>query len=134
MNFTTKLVLRLLIWALVLSLSIGLAFYFLASDFYSKWFPEIVLLFVVSEALLIFWVEKLSHKVSDVGLVRVYMGVSLGKMMLAVILIALYAKLVAVEVKAFAVNFILLYLLFLVLESWAFIRFEKYQKEKRLKK
>ena len=134
MNIASNLVLSLLKWAVVFGIVIGVALYFLIPSYYAQWFPAIFGLMALLEVFLVVWVEKLSRQASGQGLVHVYMAISLGKMMFAVGVIALYAFLVGKEVKAFALDFVLVYLLFLVLESWTFVKLEKYLKEKRLKK
>lgn len=134
MEIALKLVTNLLKWAVLGGIFIGVVFYFLLPEFYSPWFPAIFLLMAVVQVLLVFWVEKLSRKASGPGLVHVYMGISMGKMMFAVAMIALYAFLVKAQVRAFALDFVLVYLLFLVLESTTFVKLEKHLKEKRLKK
>lgn len=134
MSIASKLVSNLLIWSVVGGIVIGLIFYFLIPSYYAQWFPAIFGLMALVEVLLVLWVEKLSRQASGQGLVHVYMAISLGKMMFAVGAIALYAFLVNKEVKAFALDFVLVYLLFLILESQTFVKLEKYLKEKKLKK
>ncbi len=134
MSLPAKLILSLCFWGVVGGVTIGLLLHTFAPALYSSWFGTILAGMILVESFLIYIVEKLSRKVSDTRLVHVYMSVMAGKMFLAMILITTYALAVGENTKAFAISFILLYLLFLILESWIFVRLEKYLKENRLNK
>jgi hypothetical protein len=133
MGLAAKLILHLWLWAVVIGVAIGILLHLFLPAFYSPWFTYIFVGMAFLESFLIYMVEKLSKKVSDTRLVHVYMGVMAGKMLLAIVLITIYALAVGENTKAFAISFIFQYLLFLVLESWTFVRIEKYLKEKRMK-
>ncbi|OJU46268.1 MAG: hypothetical protein BGN96_06555 [Bacteroidales bacterium 45-6] len=133
MGFSSKLILNLLLWALVVAAVGGVLLHQFLPAYYTPWFPHIFIGMAVVESFLIYLVEKLSRKVSDTRLVHVYMGVMGGKMFLAIILVTIYALAFGENTRAFAIGFILQYLLFLALESWTFVRLEKYLKEKRMK-
>lgn len=133
MNLAAKLISQLCLWGALVGIAIGCIFYFLLPAFYSVCYPVILLSMLVLESLLIGLVEKSSRKVSDIRLVHIYMAVTGGKMLLAIMVITLYALSSGVAVKAFAISFISVYLLFLVLESMSFVKLEKHLKEKRLK-
>jgi hypothetical protein len=133
MGFAAKLILKPLFWAVVVAVAMGVMLYELLPAYYSPWFAYIFVGMAFVESFLIYMVEKLSRKVSDTRLVHVYMGIMGGKMLLAIVFVTIYALAVGENTKAFAINFILQYLLFLVLESWSFVRLEKHLKEKRMK-
>jgi hypothetical protein len=133
MSLAAKLILNLWLWAVVVGAGIGVLLYLFLPAFYSPWFAYIFGGMAFLESFLIYMVEKLSRKVSDTRLVHVYMGVMAGKMLLAIVFITIYALAVGEDTKAFAISFIFQYLLFLVLESWTFVRLEKHLKEIRTK-
>lgn len=133
MSLAAKLILKLCLWAVVAGSAIGVVLCLLLPAYYSPWFPYIFAGMAFVESYVIYMVEKLSRKVSDTRLVHVYMGVMAGKMLLAIAFITIYALAVGDNTRAFAVSFVLQYLLFLVLESLTFVRLEKHLKEKRMK-
>jgi hypothetical protein len=130
MSFRLKLILNLILWGVLGGAIIGLPLFRFLPSYYSPLFLEMLLGFIVLETLIISWVELKSRSTSDKKLALTYLGIMVVKMLLALMVIVTYALLAQSGIRAFSLTFISLYLLFLGLESWTFIKIEKNLKKR----
>lgn len=97
------------------------------------WFVGILLLLIVAMVLVVNYVISASEKVTDRKLANVYMLILMVQMLVVLAIVTLYSLMIKENTPGFALSFILLFLLFLGLETWSFVKLEKFLKEKKQK-
>lgn len=132
-SFAKRLITNLLLRVFVVSLALGGLVYCLLPAYYSQTFPLIFGVLALVQVLLLWSLDKISRTASPVRLAQFYLGTMVGKMLLAMLVLGV-AMVWQSDFRVFAVNFMLLYFVFLGFESWAFFKFEKYLKENKEKK
>lgn len=130
-SFKAKLICTLLAFGLIVGAVIGLGFYYLLPQYYPTWYPQMLVFFLASETLIVNYVVSASNKATDRQLLNTYMLTKVVKIFLALFFVGIYAFTVKVEIKNFVLVFMLLYILFLVIESYLFTKIEKRLKQKK---
>lgn len=108
---------------------IGALTSYFGGEFNIYWFVGVLSFFLIVETVVLSYVYDQSKKVDGKKMVNVYMLSKVVKMLAALFIVLVYALTVKEGLKLFALNFILLYLLFLGLESLLFVRIEKHFKD-----
>ncbi len=98
-------------------------------EFNIYWFVGVLSFFLIVETVVLSYVYEQSKKVDGKKMVNVYMLSKVVKILAALVIVLIYALTVKEGLKLFALNFILLYLLFLGIESLLFVRIEKHFKD-----
>lgn len=132
-DFAKRLTINVLLRASVVSLVLGALVYCLLPAYYSQTFPLAFGVLALVQVMLLWSLDKISRTASPVRLAQFYLGTMVGKMLLAMLVLGV-AMVWQSDFRVFAVNFMLLYFVFLGFESWAFFKFEKYLKENKEKK
>lgn len=132
--FRKRLITSVLAFGLIGGAIIGaLLYYAFPAYFASNWFVIILIFFLVVKPLIVAYVESASSKVNDRKLLNTYLLIMMVQMLLALFIILIYSVIDKEGVKSFALTFMSLYLLFLGIESWSFVKIEKHLKENKSK-
>lgn len=110
----------------------GLLYFSLFPHHYFGGYPLIPLFFFIVGIFSINMVE-MCRRVAPARLAQVYLLVKVVRMLLAVVVLAIYGVAVRVEVRAFMLTFMANYLIYLVYDSWFFFTFEVNRKLKKKK-
>lgn len=129
-SFKAKLIYSLLGYGLIGGAVICAIFYYLFPAFYSNYSIWILVFFLMVESLALLFIEHSSKTVTAKQLVNSYLMTKVIKIIILLFSIVIYALVVKDNVKAFVLNFITLYLLFLGIETFLFTRIERRLKEK----
>lgn len=129
-----KLIGNLILFGAIGGGIIGAVIHFmLPTYFIGGWFAGILLLLIVAMVLVVNYVISASEKVTDRKLANVYMLILMVQMLVVLAIVTLYSLMIKENTPGFALSFILLFLLFLGLETWSFVKLEKFLKEKKQK-
>lgn len=129
--FKTKLIFTLLAFGLIAGGLLGILLYYQFPDYYPSWYIGILSFFLILEPLIMICVESSSRKSTSRQLLNVYMLTKVVKIFAALVFIGIYALVVKEGLKSFVLTFMLLYLLFLAIESYLFLKIEKRLKQKQ---
>lgn len=130
-SFKAKLVATMLAYGCVIGAILGSILYYIFPSFYPSSYLGILAFFLIVEPLIILFVEKSSHSASPKQLLNVYLMTKVIKTVASLAVIAIYAIAVKENVKSFVLTFMILYMLFLAVETILFTRIEKRLKEKQ---
>lgn len=130
-SFKTKLIASMLAYGCTIGAALGAILYYVFPTFYPNWYLGILAFFLVVEPLIILFVEKSSHTSTPKQLLNAYMLTKVIKTVASLMFIAIYAIAVKEEIKSFVLTFMILYMLFLAVETILFTRIEKRLKEKQ---
>lgn len=130
-SFKSKLVATMLAYGCVIGAGLGAILYYVFPSFYPSSFIWILLFFLVVEPLILLFVEKSSHTANPKQLLNAYLMTKVIKTVATLAVIAIYAIAVKENVKSFVLTFMILYMLFLAVETILFTRIEKRLKEKQ---
>lgn len=128
--FKTKLITSIIAFGLIISGAIGVGLSYFLPTFDWNWFVGLSLFYLVIESLVVSLVEKCSQKKDKKQLVNMYMLTKVIKVITSLIFITVYVLTVKENIKAFVAVFILFYLLYLIAETFIFMKIEKRIKEK----
>lgn len=132
--FRNKIVLATLLIGLAVGTVLGIVFQNFLTGFNLNWYIGVLMYFAILSTLIVAYVEGKSRQVDQKKMVNVYMLTKVVKMLLSLFVILIYALVVKEGLKPFALSFVSLYLLFLVIESRMFLRIEKHLKETKKEK
>ena len=107
---------------------IGALTHFFGGVFDIYWFVGVLFLFLIIELVVLSYVYNQSEKADGKKMVNVYMLAKVVKILLSLLVVLIYALVVKDGLKIFALNFILLYFLFLGMESLLFVKIERHFK------
>lgn len=128
----SKILIKLSSLGIILGGIVGVLLSLYLPAYYSDAYPYIIIGFIIFESALVYMVKYLSTKVSAVRLAQVYMAIMIAKLLLSFGVIGCYILINGKEeVKPFAINFAIIYILFLILESRAFVQFEQHLKQEK---
>lgn len=127
-SFRSKLITTLVAFGLIVSAIIGFGVLQFLPTFDMNWFVGIVLFFLIFEPIVISIVENSSRKKTQNQMVNIYMLTKVIRIIPALSFITIYALADGRETKSFVVIFILLYFLYLIVETLMFMRIEKHVK------
>ncbi len=130
-SFKTKLVATMLAYGCMIGAALGAILFYAFPAFYPSWYLGILAFFLVIEPLIILFVERASNVATSKQLANTYMMTKVIKTVASLTFIAVYAIAVKEEVKSFVLTFMILYMLFLAVETILFTRIEKRLKEKQ---
>lgn len=128
--FKTNLIIYVIAFGLIISGGIGIAISHFLPTFNLNWFVGLAVFYLIIESLVVSLVEKCSRKKDKKQLVNMYMLTKVIKVISSLILITVYALTVKENVKVFVAVFILFYLLYLIAETFIFMKIERRIKEK----
>lgn len=130
-SFRMKLLGTLWAYGLIVGSAIGLILVYLLPQYYTDWFPGLLFFFLIIETVIVYYVESYSKKATARQLSNTYMMTKVVKMLTALILVGIYALAVKEGLKSFVLIFMLLYVVFLVIETLSFTRIEKHLKKEK---
>lgn len=110
----------------------GLLYFSLFPHHYFSGYPFIPVFFFMVGVFGINMVE-MCRRMAPARLAQVYLLVRVLRMLLAIVVLAVYGVAVRVEVRAFMLTFVANYLIYLVYDSWFFLTFEVNRKQKKKK-
>lgn len=128
--FKTKLIIYIIAFGLIISGCIGLGLSHFLPTFNWNWFVGLASFYLIIESLVVSLVEKCSQKKDKKQLVNMYMLTKVIKVIASLIFVTVYVLTVKENIKAFVAVFILFYLLYLIAETFIFMKIEKRIKEK----
>lgn len=129
-EFTKKLISTTTIFGVVLSVLIVSIVQYLVPSFNMYWLIGTCTYFMILEIAIILYVIHVSGKAKrDKKLVNAYLLTKVVKILISLIIIAIYLLKVQIEVKTYLIVFICLYLSYLIMESVLFVKIEKRLKE-----
>lgn len=128
--FKTKLIIYIIAFGLIISGCIGVGLSYFLPTFDWNWFVGLAIFYLIIESLVISLVEKCSQKKDEKQLVNMYMLTKVIKVITSLIFVTVYVLMVKENIKAFVAVFILFYLLYLIAETFIFMKVEKRIKEK----
>lgn len=131
MDFKAKLIASILAYGCIVGGTLGAILYYVFPAFYPSWYLGILIFFLCIEPLIVLFVEKSSHTATPKQLLNTYMMTKVIKTVASLMLIAIYAIAVKEEIKSFILSFMILYMLFLAIETMLFTRIEQRLKEKQ---
>ena len=129
--FRAKYIILLMSSLLLLGAGIGFLFSRVFPEFYPQWYFLIPIYFFFIELVLIYIIDTGSKKLEAKKLVSLYMAVRVAKIILSLLFICIYALTVKIEIKSFALIFMLFYMFSIVFETIFFVNVEKRLKEKQ---
>ena len=129
--FRLKLLGTLWAYGLIVGSAIGLVLVYLLPQYYTDWFPGLLFFLLAIETAIVFYVESYSKKATARQLSNAYMMTKVVKMLAALVLVGTYAAVVKEGMKSFVLIFMLLYVVFLVIETLLFTRIEKHLKKEK---
>ncbi len=130
--FKTKLITYTVACGLLISGCIGLVlFYAFPTLINWDWYVSIVLYFLIIESGIMLYVNSASETKDKKQMVNVYMLTKVVKILLSLVVIAIFAFNYKDQLKGFIIVFILFYLLYLAVETSLFVKIEKHIKEKK---
>lgn len=123
-----------ILWAygLIVGSIVGLVLVYLLPQYYTDWYPGILFFFLILETAIVIYVESYSKKATARQLSNAYMLTKVIKIFSALILVGIYAAAVKEGIKSFALIFMILYILFLFIETHLFTRIEKHLKKNKI--
>lgn len=127
--FRNKIILTTLCLVLVGGTILGVVFNNFLEGFNLNWYIGVLMYFSILSTLSVAYVEDKSRKVDQKAMVNVYMLTKVVKIILSLFFITIYALVVKEGIKPFALSFVSLYLLVLIIESRMFFKIEKHLKE-----
>lgn len=128
--FKTKLITSVIAFGLIISGCIGVGLSYFLPTFNWNWFVSLAIFYLIIESLVVSLVEKCSQKKDKKQLVNMYMLTKVIKVITSLIFVTVYVLTVKENIKAFVAVFILFYLLYLIAETFIFMKIEKRIKEK----
>lgn len=128
--FKTKLIIYIIAFGLIISGCIGVGLSYFLPTFDWNWFVGLAMFYLIIESLVVSLVEKCSQKKDKKQLVNMYMLTKVIKVITSLIFVTVYVLTVKENIKAFVAVFILFYLLYLIAETFIFMKVEKRIKEK----
>lgn len=128
--FKTKLIIYIIAFGLIVSGCIGVGLSHFLPTFNWNWFVGLATFYLIIESLVVSLVEKCSQKKDKKQLVNMYMLTKVIKVIASLIFVTVYVLTVKENIKAFVAVFILFYLLYLIAETFIFMKIEKRIKEK----
>jgi len=87
--------------------------------------------FLIYEAFVIMFTESKSDSLSQRQSINLFMGFKVGKILLSLLIIAIYAAVVKVELKNFIMVFVTLYFIYLIFDTFYFFNREKDKKKNK---
>lgn len=90
-------------------------------------------LFLLYETFVIVFTEKKSETITPRQSINLFLGLKVGKIILSLLFIAVYAITVKVELKQFILIFVILYIIYLLFDTIYLANREKELKIKKLK-
>lgn len=120
-------------YGLIVGAILGLVLVYLLPQYYTNWYPGLLFFFLIFETAIVVYVESYRKKATARQLSNAYMLTKVIKVFTALILVGVYAAVVKEGMKSFVLIFMLLYILFLVVETHLFTRIEKHLKKEKEK-
>lgn len=124
-----------ILWAygLIVGAIMGLILVYFLPQYYTHWYPGLLFFFLIFETAIVIYAESQSKKATARQLSNAYMLTKVVKVFAALILVGIYAGIVKEGIKSFVLIFMLLYILFLAIETHLFTRIEKHLKKEKEK-
>lgn len=132
-SLQAKLVINIITFGFILGGILGAGIYYLFPKYYTDWYFAVLVFFIAIEAISLLMIEKLSRTATAGQLANSYLMSKTVKIIFSLAFISMYAVIVKDKplILNFAISFILLYFIFLVLESIQFVKIEKNLKNKK---
>lgn len=129
-----KSIYNVLIYGFIFGAIIGLILYYVFPAYYTNLYLAVLGFFLVVESFIMFLIHNQVKGASDRQMVNTYLLAKTIKTILALVVIGIYAAIVKDKalVMRFSLWFILLYIVFLVIESKELLKIEKHKKNKEL--
>lgn len=129
-----KSIYNVLIYGFIFGAIIGLILYYAFPAYYTNLYLVVLGFFLVVESFIMFLIHNQVKGASDRQMVNTYLLAKTIKTILALVVIGIYAAIVKDKalVMRFSLWFILLYIVFLVIESKELLKIEKHKKNKEL--
>lgn len=129
-----KSIYNVLIYGFIFGAIIGLILYYVFPAYYTNLYLAVLGFFLVVESFIMFLIHNQVKGASDRKMVNTYLLAKTIKTILALVVIGIYAAIVKDKalVMRFSLWFILLYIVFLVIESKELLKIEKHKKNKEL--
>lgn len=131
--FRLKLLGTLWAYGLIVGSVLGLILVYFLPEYYTNWYPGVLSFFLIFETAIMIYVESYSKKATARQLSNAYMLTKVVKILAALVLVGIYAAVVGEAMKSFVLIFMLLYVLFLVIETYLFTMIEKHLKKEKEK-
>nr|WP_297164610.1 hypothetical protein [uncultured Dysgonomonas sp.] len=128
--FKANLIIYVIAFGLLISGCLGLGLSYFLPTFNWNWFIGLAAFYLIIESIVVSMVETFSQKKDKKQMVNIYMLTKVIKIIASLIFITVYVVIVKENVKAFVAVFILFYLLYLIAETFIFMKIEKRIKEK----
>lgn len=128
--FKTKLIIYIIAFGLIISGCIGIGLSYFMPTFNWNWLIGLTVFFLAIESVVVSLVERYSQKKEKKQMVNAYMLTKVIKVIASLIFITTYVIIVKENIKAFIAVFISFYLLYLIAETFIFMKIEKRIKEK----
>lgn len=131
-SFKAKLVTSVLGYGLIIGAAVGAIIYYKFPTYFSNWYFGILGFFLVIESLVLLYVEYDSRKENGKQLVNSYMLTKVFKIIAILgFVIIYYVSEGKEEIRNFVIPLMVLYALFLLVETFFFSKIEKRLKEKK---
>lgn len=127
-----KFIISLTILMVMLSWGGALVFHTLLPKYYFAWYPSIPIFFYLF-GLFYIVMFRYCYRVSPQKMVALYLVAKVTKMLLSVLIMAIYAVGVAHQVVSFIGTYMAFYVIFLIFETRFFFHFEIKYKSNRYK-
>lgn len=131
--YKARLISALIAYGLIAGACLGAVIHYLMPVLTISWniFAATLIFFIFLESLFISAAETSASKQESTRLVRIYMLSKVVKVLLTLVVILLYFIYDRATVKWFIIDYIILYLLFLIAESFLFVKIEKHYNIKK---
>jgi len=127
--FKAKIITSLVAIGLISSAILGLLLYYVLPQFYSDWYFEVLLFFLVLETALVSFVISGSKTATSKKMVNVYLLSKVVKMLASLVFVAIYMFAVKENIRNFILTFIAFYAIYLGIETFLFSKIEHHLKE-----
>lgn len=130
-SFKLKLIGYMLGLGLIIGSLLGAVLYFQFPEYYPNWFVEILVFFLLIEAVILSYVESVSQKKdSPRRLLNAYLISKIMKIVGGGVFVLIYYVSVKEDFNNFAITFAAFYLIFTAIETFLFSKVERQVKQK----
>lgn len=125
-----KLLGYLLILGLIVGAVLGGVLFYALPQYYSNWFVETWVFFMLIEAIILSYIENVSRTKKSPGkLLNAYLISKIMKLAAGAVFVGIYYTAVRLEMTSFLLTFVAFYLLFMGIETFLFSKIERQIKE-----
>lgn len=131
--YKARLITALIAYGLIAGACFAVVIHYLLPVLGISWniLAAIIIFFIVVESLFISAAETSARKHESTRLVRIYMLTKVVKILLTLVAVLIYFVYDRTTIKWFIIDYIILYLLFLIAESFLFVKIEKHYNIKK---